>query len=274
MNKISGIYRIINIVTGDFYIGQAVNFKRRKNAHFNELKRGKHHSSYLQNAYNKYGEENFKFEIVLYCENFELTRYEQGLVDRLKPVYNMEILCVTSRLGVTHSEETRKKISEAGKGRFFSEESRKKKSDAMKGKTQTEEHRKKSADARRGKKLSEQARRNVILGHDKRINKQPTLGYKHTEETKRKISLGVSGSLNGMYDNGVSGSMNSNWGKIGMSGSSNPMYGIHLIVSEETRQKISISLKGKPKPPRSKEHGKKLGESHKGKKYKKSDKGD
>lgn len=29
MNKISGVYRIVNIVTGDFYIGSSKNIKQR-----------------------------------------------------------------------------------------------------------------------------------------------------------------------------------------------------------------------------------------------------
>ena len=51
------------------------------------------------------------------------------------------------RKGVTPSEETRKKMSEAAKGRTFSEESRRKLSESHKGKHLSEEHRRKISEA-------------------------------------------------------------------------------------------------------------------------------
>jgi group I intron endonuclease len=59
-----GIYKIINVVNNKFYVGSAVNFKRRKTRHFSELRTGKHNNSKLQNAWNKYGEQSFVFVIV------------------------------------------------------------------------------------------------------------------------------------------------------------------------------------------------------------------
>ena len=32
--KISGVYQIINTITGDFYIGSSIDLKRRKREHF------------------------------------------------------------------------------------------------------------------------------------------------------------------------------------------------------------------------------------------------
>ena len=57
------IYRIQNKITNDFYVGSSLHFKQREKQHLYNLKHNKHHSSYLQNAWNKYGEENFIFEI-------------------------------------------------------------------------------------------------------------------------------------------------------------------------------------------------------------------
>ena len=111
----SGIYKITNIATGDFYIGQSINIEKRKIYHLWELHKNRHSNEYLQRAYNKYGKENFVFEIILYCEPFELTRYEQALVDRWNPSYNMHVLCVDSAKGVKRSEETKKKIEESRK---------------------------------------------------------------------------------------------------------------------------------------------------------------
>ena len=59
-----GIYKIINVVNNKFYVGSAVDFKRRKTRHFSELRTKKHNNSKLQNAWNKYGEQAFVFVIV------------------------------------------------------------------------------------------------------------------------------------------------------------------------------------------------------------------
>jgi group I intron endonuclease len=59
-----GIYKIINVVNNKFYVGSAVDFKRRKTRHFSELRNKKHNNKKLQNAWNKYGEQAFVFVIV------------------------------------------------------------------------------------------------------------------------------------------------------------------------------------------------------------------
>ena len=48
------IYKISTNIDGKIYIGSSSKFEERKRQHFNLLKRGKHHSTYLQNFYNKY----------------------------------------------------------------------------------------------------------------------------------------------------------------------------------------------------------------------------
>ena len=58
------IYKITNDKTDKFYIASTLNPKMRKERHFNELKLNRHHSIYLQRAYNKYGCKNFHFIIV------------------------------------------------------------------------------------------------------------------------------------------------------------------------------------------------------------------
>lgn len=58
------IYGIKNKINGKYYIGQSINFISRKSRHLFLLKKGDHHSKYLQNAWNKYGEDNFIFEIL------------------------------------------------------------------------------------------------------------------------------------------------------------------------------------------------------------------
>lgn len=72
-----GIYEIINLINGKKYIGQTIDFENRKKLHFSYLRNGTHDNPHLQYSYNKYGENNFEFRIILYCEQFEMTRYKK-----------------------------------------------------------------------------------------------------------------------------------------------------------------------------------------------------
>ena len=68
----SGIYRILNRVNGKLYVGSAVEIENRWKTHLACL-RGKYHiNKHLENAWLKYGEEAFLFEIIekCPCENF------------------------------------------------------------------------------------------------------------------------------------------------------------------------------------------------------------
>lgn len=58
------IYKIVNDIDGRFYIGSTIVPQEREIRHFRDLKEGKHHSIFLQRAYDKYGEEHFSFNIV------------------------------------------------------------------------------------------------------------------------------------------------------------------------------------------------------------------
>lgn len=60
------IYFIINKITGERYVGQTTNFVRRKNEHLSQLKDKTHINKKLQNAWNKYGENNFIVEKIQY----------------------------------------------------------------------------------------------------------------------------------------------------------------------------------------------------------------
>ena len=60
----NAIYKIRNLVNDKFYVGSTNDTKVRFKNHRRLLRKGKHHCKHLQAAWNKYGEEKFKFEIV------------------------------------------------------------------------------------------------------------------------------------------------------------------------------------------------------------------
>lgn len=84
-SKICGVYKITNMVNGKFYIGSSNNIKNRWNQHQKSLDEGVHGNAYLQNAWNKYGAENFKFEIVEECAPEVQFEREQFYLNKLNP---------------------------------------------------------------------------------------------------------------------------------------------------------------------------------------------
>lgn len=88
------IYRIINKVTNQSYIGQTTDIVRRINEHFCALKNNKHYNLKLQESWNKYGEENFNFEHWQFQINSpkELNELECQYIDKynsLKDGFNL-----------------------------------------------------------------------------------------------------------------------------------------------------------------------------------------
>lgn len=160
----SGIYRIINSINGKIYIGSAVNIDKRWRDHISLLKKGRHHSRYLQNAWNKYGAYAFEFSIIEECDIPSLIAREQYFIDTLSPDYNV-CKVAGSSLGVKRSDETRAKIGfvsrnisaetrakigAANKARKISSETRAKISARQVGKTYSAETRAKMSAANKG----------------------------------------------------------------------------------------------------------------------------
>lgn len=64
MEKVTGVYFIINLINNKVYVGSSTNTESRKRSHFWELNKQKHKNSYLQSSYNKYGKEAFVFRVI------------------------------------------------------------------------------------------------------------------------------------------------------------------------------------------------------------------
>jgi group I intron endonuclease len=187
--SVSGIYVIHNSKNGHIYLGQAQDFNRRWNYHKRQLKGGYHDNDHLQKAWNKYGAKNFQFKVLEYCPVDQLNEREQHFLDvyMAKGIcYNIARDATAPMRGRSPSAETRKKLSEANKGRTsamkgktHSEETRRKISEAAKGRTRSPEHCQNLSKAKKGVPKSEEHKRKLS-----EVNK----GKKHSEETRKKMS--------------------------------------------------------------------------------------
>ncbi len=78
----TGVYKILNIVNGKYYIGSTKQkFRIRINHHLQALKNNNHKNSHLQRAWNKYGENSFEFYIVEICNKDIVYQREQWYLD-------------------------------------------------------------------------------------------------------------------------------------------------------------------------------------------------
>ena len=87
-NKVCGLYKITNIVTGDFYIGSSIDIKRRWNEHKRPSYWKRLPNSPMYYDMQKYGIDKFDFQILAEVEPEQLKEKEQQLIEMLKPTYN------------------------------------------------------------------------------------------------------------------------------------------------------------------------------------------
>lgn len=142
MEKIVGVYRIVNNVTNKMYIGQTVNFRRRVTEHKCDLKYNRHSNPELQRDYNKYGLNSFKFELLEGCSKTKLLECETYWINyyggkESEYLYNKCDLSghnkdykhnqSIAQKGIhTISETGRLRISQANRGKIISEEQKQK----------------------------------------------------------------------------------------------------------------------------------------------------
>lgn len=118
----SGIYRWVNNINNESYVGSSVNLTNRFRRYYNiNYLKGKiiKDNSRIYRALLKYNYYNFNLEILEYCNNEYLKIREQYYLDLLKPGYN---ICKTagSMLGFKHSLKTLEKFKnrDTGTGHF------------------------------------------------------------------------------------------------------------------------------------------------------------
>lgn len=188
---ISGVYAIVS-PAGELYIGATKAMRHRWAVHRHGLRHGTHHSDRLQADWNLHGESAFVFKVLSECEESDLVRVEQEFFDRLKPTYNTQVTA-GDWSGTPRSEETKRKISDAFKGREFSAEHRAKLSASLKGRVITEDARKKMSLAKKGAKVLNPRRGHRLTDEHKAKIAASGKGRPCSEETRKKRSASLSG---------------------------------------------------------------------------------
>lgn len=187
----SGIYAIVNSANGKCYIGSACrNIIKRWHVHKHDLRNGKHHSSHLQKSWNKHGEGSFLFIVLEICPPDKCVSMEQEFIDRFESFkringYNMTPTA-GSVLGYKMTQEQReavsKRMKQMGKPtQLFTEESRKKVGAALKGRKQSPERIAKTISG-----MNNMSQENRLL-RSKRIS-EALKGKKLPEKRKIQIS--------------------------------------------------------------------------------------
>ena len=179
------VYRIINSDTGREYVGQTVQtLRNRWVEHMSHARQGKS-KSYMSRALRKYPIEDFSIEVLHECESqeeldFVETFYILLLNTKAPNGYNLAdggggVSGWKNGKGNVPTEETRRRLSEAGKGN----------TNAL-GKKYSEEFCRKISVA-----LSKRERRKSSYNTPKCLEKRKN--YRHDGEARAAISAGLKG---------------------------------------------------------------------------------
>lgn len=197
--KLSGIYKIESKIKPEkIYIGSAVNIADRWRCHLKELRKNTHHNPKLQCHFNKYGESDFTFSILLGCDKEYLIVNEQFFIDSYKPWFNCRPLA-NSSLGYRYSDEIKKKMGASKIGRKLTEEHKLKCSKALKGRVFTEDHKRNMSLAlmghkswNKGIKLTEEQKERIYTDEVRSRMNQDKKGKKLSEAHRKNLKLAKS----------------------------------------------------------------------------------
>jgi group I intron endonuclease len=130
-NRYCEIYKIINLLNGKIYVGQAVSHilnhkkyrpygcKGRFKCHISEaFSNKKNQSYYLNNALRKYGINNFNVHLIEYCEVDKADEREIFYIKELNTLYPNGYNLKNGGNRFTHCEESKKRVS-AGVINYF-----------------------------------------------------------------------------------------------------------------------------------------------------------
>ena len=124
MEKISAVYKIVNTVTSDFYVGSSSNVMKRWADHKCKSMWKRFPNSQLYEDMQKYGVDKFRFQILAPVMPEYLKQVEQELIGMLKPTYNKINASgwdVERRKEYLHSQKVKESTKKSAKKYFQSE---------------------------------------------------------------------------------------------------------------------------------------------------------
>lgn len=168
---------ILNIINNKYYIGNSSNLKIRFKNHIHKLSNNKHENQLLQNAWNKYGADNFKFYILEFTNN--LIEREQHWLDHSKAYdrkigYNLSTIA-GSLLGIKRSSETKAKMSLWQIGRKRTQQAIQNMKIGMKGRIISEQHRLDISKGNKGKIRSKETKIKMSIAAKERWMKRKNI---------------------------------------------------------------------------------------------------
>lgn len=198
--KYFGIYCIVCEPTGKMYIGQTrQSFYKRWTFHKWELNNNKHRNTHLQNAWNKYGSENFQFYVLKKINQEQKNIQTKSVLSEKEKFYVSLYNTHYSGFNMTDGGETqdpanisqdkRKRVGEINRKRLFGstlpDNVKKKMSESHKGLVKSKEHRENLSKSLTGFKRSEEQKEKCRIANQG--SKQKTAKY--TEELVTKIRI-------------------------------------------------------------------------------------
>lgn len=188
---ITGIYLVTNTINNKRYVGSSSDICGRWQDHRLLADKGQHANRHFQAAWDKYGENAFRFEVLeVVADELDLLTVEQYYLDWLEPEYNIAKFAGSPMRGRRHSEKTLKRMSLAQLGESNprygcvpTAETRAKISVAHKGKVPMAAITK-AAEMNRGRSLSDEHRAKISAGLE---------GRTLTDEHRAKIAASLKG---------------------------------------------------------------------------------
>jgi group I intron endonuclease len=181
------IYHIRNVVNGKFYVGSAQDTAVRFRQHRRLLRANKHHCKHLQNAWNKHGEDCFKFEVVEHVS-------ESSSLEHAEDVW------LSENVGKPHCYNTGRSAKAPWRGTKGTGVS------PLTGGTRTEDIKErlrqatleqwKTSDPRSGRKHSEETREKIKEALKPVIAEGRGGCFIPSEETRAKMSAALRGNQN------------------------------------------------------------------------------
>ena len=114
--KISGVYKITNAITGDFYIGSSKDVKQRWAYHKCKSIWNEQPNNQMYLDMKNYGLDKFSFQILAEVEVDKLKEMEQRFIETLKPTYNR---CNAKGIDVERKKKYNKEYRKTDKSKEY-----------------------------------------------------------------------------------------------------------------------------------------------------------